>query len=188
MSEAKFEPPAAGQNSTGGLRIFDRDEEFVLVRPWFSKNTIKASICAVIGSLMLIYRPDSEIIGGGEEIPVGVLAILGVFTACASYYSLAGWLNTTAVFIDEHRVHVRHRPIPWPGGKYIQSVDIEDVHHRKAPRPYSGLLSKQGLEQFEIYAIKNNNADVRLIGGIPSQEQANSVRDGILKKLKSERR
>jgi hypothetical protein len=114
MPKDQSKNPPADQNSRTSLRIFDQGDKLVIVRPWFTKNTIKFSICAVIGSIMLVYRPTGQTAGDGG-VPIAVYAILGIFTAFASYYSLAGWLNTSVVFVEDRWVRVRHRPIPWLG-------------------------------------------------------------------------
>ncbi len=163
-----------GKTQLGGTAIFDPASGLVVAKHWFSKNTVRFSICAVIASFMLVYPPEGLL---GDEITYRTLLFIGlaVFAAGTSYYSLAGWLNKTVVFVTGGRLRVRHGPIPWWGNKDISTREVVRFFSRKKTVKRTGLLNNRVVESFAVYAEVKAGSPVLIIKGIEVETQSEAV-------------
>lgn len=77
-----------------------------------------------------------------------------------TYYTAAGFLNTTSVVAGMGILEVRHRPLPWFGARKIQSAGIRQIYCKeKISRGRNGTSTS-----YEVHAIlAENSRDIRLV-------------------------
>ena len=94
--------------------------------------------------------------------PIGHVAV-GVGL---TYSVIAGFLNKTHIFADQHTVIVNHRPVPWLGNKEMNAKDINRLSLQRAASQNS---SGRGYESFNVMADVNGE-ETKLLGGLQPSE------------------
>ena len=72
---------------------------------------------------------------------------------------------------------VRHGPLPWIGNKKLDTCDLKQFYVKKCS------FLKRNIPTYEIHAITRNDKNIKLIGGIPSSEQALDIEREVRKYL-----
>ncbi len=104
--------------------------------------------------------------------------ILFIIIFITSIYStIAGWFNRTHIVISREKFVVRHGPLPWIENKELDTCDLKQFYVKKCS------FLQRNIPTYEIHAITRNDKNIKLIGGIPSSEQALDIEQEVKKYL-----
>jgi hypothetical protein len=84
-----------------------------------------------------------------------------------TYYVVAGWLNRTQVYVDRQGLYVRHRPLPWWGKADIDAADLKQLYVKEVV----SRNRRSGETTFELRAITHAGRNIKIVGGLETQEQ-----------------
>lgn len=129
MTERIIQPPAS-------LRVSERQGGVRVAYSWF---TWRAPIFLTAGVFIMgVPVLLLDVMGGANTTVSGlllvVLGLIALFGIGLSYYSLAQFVNSTALVITGEAVRVQHGPIPVPGNVQIDSDTVTQVNIRETRR------------------------------------------------------
>ena len=127
------------EKNAGGIKLYWR---------WFSPKYLGLAFFCIIwdGFLCFWYGMALNISGPGLIMLVFPLIHVAVGVGL-TYYTLAGFLNTSSVIIDQKQLKVQHDPLPWGGEVKIPIKNIhqfyckQERHSGKNSVTYSYILS-----------------------------------------------
>ncbi len=111
------------------------------------------------------------------ESQMGLIAI-GFFapSAVLFYTSLAGLLNRAIVTIDSS-LHVRYRPLPWPGSRDIPIAQLRQLSVRTHRGGRYGTIVTHSVD------AKVHGVDTRIVGGLARESEARFIQRTIERHL-----
>jgi hypothetical protein len=75
-------------------------------------------------------------------------------------------LNSTIIQLTPSQLSIRHRPLPWPGGRSLPVSGLEQLYCKKmAGEPHDELPAS-----YSLLAILNDGHEIELLSGIESPE------------------
>ncbi len=101
-----------------------------------------------------------------------------------TYFTLAGYLNSTVIDVDGNVIRVRHGPIPWWGNHRLSSKAIIQLYSKH--EHWSNYTSS--IDAFQVRAITNARRNLLLVSGLDHAEQALFIEQEIEKFLNIEDR
>jgi hypothetical protein len=81
---------------------------------------------------------------------------------------LAGYLNRTIMTVNRSLFTIKHAPIPWPGNRLLNPLEITQLYCKEQMHRNKGSVSYT----YEVHAVLKNNERAKLISGLDSSEQA----------------
>ena len=115
-------------------------------------------------------------------IPLPVLAFISLHLAVGvgvAYYTLALFINRTAVEVDGDRLRVTHGPLPWPGNRDLGTGELQQLWSRERIS-----RSKNGTSvTYEVHAALKSGSVVQLLTGLDAPEQALFVEQQLESRL-----
>ena len=100
-----------------------------------------------------------------------------------TWYTLAGFLNTTYINVDSYKIQIRHKPIWWPGKMAVYTQDVKQVYvKQKVQRGKNGTTYT-----YEVRALikaGNKDLDLKLLSGLPEPQQGLYIEQELEKHLK----
>lgn len=84
-----------------------------------------------------------------------------------TYYTLAGFLNSTLIRVSPSQIGVAHRPLPWWGRRQIDSSAIAQIFCKERI-----TRGKTTTITYEVLAATHAGAQEKLVGGLPNSDQA----------------
>jgi len=85
-----------------------------------------------------------------------------------TYFTLAGFLNTTTIAVGSEELRIRHAPLPWPGVRRLAAQDVEQLYCKE--RVHRGKNS--ATTTYEVWAALRGRPARKLVAGLPEAEQA----------------
>ena len=154
--------------------------ELYLKRRWFTpKLFFLLFFCIAWDSFLAFFYFGA--LGAGNRLGFELLFLSGHLAVGVglTYHVVAGFLNKTHIFTDQHTVIVNHRPIFWLGNKEMNAKDIKQlmVQRGKSYNDNGGQY-----ETFDLMANVNGE-EAKLLGGLEHSE-AQYVGYELSKKLK----
>lgn len=116
-----------------GIDLRRGADSIAIDRRWKSSQFYFTLVFGVIWNIIL-FPMIGAFLGVGDEIgPFGgfMLVFFLPFIAVGVgmiYYSIAGFLNTTSIAVQNGQISVIHAPVPWPGGQSIPAGDITQLY------------------------------------------------------------
>ena len=163
------------------IRFLDHVSHIEIVRTWFGMQTLFLTAFAVFwdGFLFFWYSNIPE----DGPLMVVLFPLLHVAVGVGvSYYALTGWFNRTHIYVGQGRLGVRHGPLPWPGNKEIDAHDVKQLYAKeKISRSRNSTTVT-----YELRAVTKSGRNVKLVGGLESQEQAIFIEQKIERYLRIE--
>lgn len=172
-------PDGLVMNNTGtGLEI---------TRKWFSVLHIFTAFFALVwcGFLVFWYSILASFSAPGEEVP-HFLLIFYLFPLIhvavgigLLYYSLCGFVNKTTISVDWENLRIKHHPLPWRGNRTIPRSDVKQLYvKRQESRTRNGTSIT-----YDINLITQSGRDIKLVKGLPADEQARFIEREVEKYL-----
>jgi hypothetical protein len=150
------------------IEIFDSGDGLRIQYHWFSPKYIFMIIFTVFwNGFMLVWHGIALSSGAWFMSLFGLLHTavgLGL-----GYSTLAGFLNTTTIWVGLDFLEIRHHPLPWPGSKRLLAEEIEQIYCKEN---VSQSRNGGASYSYEVYAILRNAAKEKLLGGLNEVEQA----------------
>ncbi len=156
-----------------GFECEQRGERLTIRWRWFSMQGflmvfVLAGWGLVFGLTYAKYQ-GGELSLSGTELAEQALIFL-VFCLSAAwlgYLAATNFINSTIITTSVNALHIRHTPLPWPGGGRVDSIrqlfSKQRVHrHRKRGRSYS----------YELHALLAGGKRRKLVGGLDEAAQA----------------
>jgi hypothetical protein len=90
--------------------------------------------------------------------------LVGVFL---TYYTIAGYLNRTYIYVDNYIMKILHQPLPWYGNMQIGSTELEQLYSKEKV-----TYSRNGQNiSYDLHAKTIAGKDVKLLSGFENSEQ-----------------
>jgi len=157
-----------------GFELHQIPNGIEIVRRWFDPTYIGLIFAVLFSFGMTLYFTRDLWLSAPLFL---VLPILGV--AGFSYYIVAGLLNRTYVSVDSQGLTIRHEPIPWFGGKTIETSRLKQLYSKEiVSRGESGPHVS-----YELRATLKSGGDMKLLAGLASQQQALYIEQELEKHL-----
>lgn len=158
--------------------VIDAGGELQITYRWFSPKYIFLIVFAVFwNGFMLVWHGISLASGAWFMSVFGLLHTAdGIGLA---YYTLAGLLNKTTVWIGMGQMAIRHWPLPWLGNRQLQASDIAQVYSRERVSHSKNSTSYS----YQVQAILQNGRKQELLGGLSDVDQALYIEQEIERHL-----
>lgn len=168
------------------IQFNDLGSRIEIARRWFGWETLLATGIAIFWDSVIFTWYGSV----SSQTPAFVvyLPILHVVVGfLITYYALASWINQTHIEASQQRIRVRHGPLPWIGGKEIDAYDVKQLYAKSKHSWFRFRVSFSSSDpDFEVRAITKRGKNVKVVGGLTTQEQAIFVEQQLEKFLRIE--
>ncbi len=163
------------------IQFFDHVSHIEIVRTWFGMQTLFLTGFAVIWAGFLFFWYSNVPADGELMFVLFPLIHVGVGFVIA-YIALTGWFNRTQLTVGQGKIGVRHGPLPWPGNKEIDAHDVKQLYGKEKISRSRNSTSVS----YELRAVTKSGRNIKLVGGLESQEQAIFIEQKIEKYLRIE--
>ena len=92
-----------------------------------------------------------------------------------TYYTFAGFLNSTIIMINHQFLIITHTPLPWFGNRRVESAQLAQLYAEQIVRQSRNSSSSS----YQLNGILRDNRKVKLLSGLPSQDVALFVEQSI---------
>ena len=75
------------------------------------------------------------------------------------YYAAGEWLNKIHLYLDQEKIEVRHRPLPWLGCRTVSVPEIKQLYATEIVED-----EESGWKSSEVNLITRNDEDKKFIG------------------------
>ncbi len=150
-----------------GIEVFDTGGDLKIDYRWFRPTYIFMIVFTVFwNGFMIVWHGISLVSGAWPMSLFGSLhTLVGIGVA---YYTLAGLINHTILWVSMGQLVVRHRPLPWWGNKQFFASDITQVYSKeKIHRSDNGVNYT-----YEVFAKLQDNSEEELVGRLQKPGQA----------------
>lgn len=154
-------------NAPKGIDLQTTMDGIQIVRRWFSAKAFGLLFFCLFwnGIMFFILRGA---VTTGQFSGLGFASIHIVVGVGMAYYCLASFLNRTYIDISFRDIAIRHRPVPWWGGKKISLTDVEQVFSKeKAHRQKNGTRYT-----YQVLFRDHRGKDTKMVSGLEKPEQA----------------
>jgi len=170
-----------------GVSVERYESQLKLVQGWYNRKTIKFLIPFTLiwnGALALFWvlipvHIINSIMNDGDFSSLLTLFFLLPHTLVGLlyiYYLIATYKNTTTILVDHKSLNVEHHPLPWPGKRTISTTDLTQLY-LKQTKGWS--VNDEVTYLYELRAKLKNDKDVKLIGGLISEEVGHFLEEQI---------
>ena len=172
-----------------GINLEQRGNRLTIVCRWLRPAYLfLAFFCLIWNVLLVIWF----VLAFRESTPI-FYKIVSLFLTVAgigiTYLTIAGLLNRTKISIDTERLMVRRGPIPWPGSRDVDIIEVERVECRERV-----IQGRKGGQQFTVgyrYSVivhLRDGIEVKLVSRLTIRDQAQFITGIIEKQFQSEKR
>ena len=162
--------PKAAIELPDGMKVSRLLGELEISYVWRRSASGFLTFFAIFWNLMLLPFVAIAIWQGEYVILLfcGLHLLIGVGLL---YYTLATFLNTTFVTVTPSELHIQHRPLPSPfhRNRILSSRQIAQLFIKKYA---NGRTNGQPNWAFAVEALLQNQANVRLVGGLKTADFA----------------
>ncbi len=161
------------------LQLEEEPSGLTIRRKWFGAKFIALTVFVVFwDGFMVVWFGIA--ISQGEAAMALFGSIHGAIGVALTYYTLAGYLNTTVISVSASTLRVRHGPLPVPGNKEGPSSEIDQLYVKE--KRHRG---KHGSTfTYELRIVSRAGNDVKLLGGLTDSNHALYIEQAVEKYLK----
>ena len=151
-------PQSVTQESLGGQLVFRHR--------WFSWKIVFMTFFCVVWDGFLVFWYAMAFAGDAPLLfklfPILHLAVgVGI-----TYYTIAGYVNTTTVTLDRGRLTVRSGPLPWPGNLDIDTGRFRQLYcEEKVSRGRNGVSYT-----YDLKAVMADGGRLKIVSGLDSPD------------------
>lgn len=145
-----------------------------IARRWFSPKFIfLVFFCAVWDCFLLFWYFVASTEGA---IMMMVFPLLHVAVGLGlTYFTVAGFLNTTTVTASSEGLSFRHAPLPWPGNRTIPARDLSQLYcQRHVSRGKNGTH-----ESYSLNAVVRGSHKLKLLSGLSDPDQCLFIEQAV---------
>ena len=115
-----------------------------------------------------------------------IMALFGSFHALIGlgilYGTIAAWFNKTYINIKQNSLTIKHKPFPAAKQFVLTKSDIKQLYTKE-----NHHYTKSGHSiDYSLHAITRKEANIKLLSGLPSSEEALFLEQEIEKYLRIE--
>jgi DNA-directed RNA polymerase subunit RPC12/RpoP len=148
------------------MSLKETPDGFVITRRWFNASFIFLAVFSLFwdGFLVFFY---SMLISGGAPLPFALFPLIHVAVGVGiTYYTLAGFLNSSFIELSKGTLLIDHSPLPWPGNRRIPVADLEQLYTKEVSR-----RTKNGSStSYTVSAVIKGGKKIDLLTGMPDPE------------------
>ena len=198
MSDTRIDPDTIEDGPTTDivprpqrLNVTEEGRSLRVSWRWFTMASLGLLLFCVLWDSFLVtwYAAAFGRTDSGSEtpwmmvvFPIGHVAVgIGM-----TYFTVASFVNTSAVEISDESVRVHHGPMPWPGNRVVPSSEIEQVYCTEGGGWASYSNRYRQVYRVQI-ALKDGSSRV-LVKGLADLEMALYIEQAIEVKLDIEDR
>lgn len=164
------------------ISITDWGSEFTISRRWWGWHFLFLTVWCVIwdGGLAAFYigMLSKTPIQWGPLLFPTLHLIAGV---CVTYYTIAGYINSTKVLVKHGRLMVTHGPLKWPGEVSLDARDVDQIFVVQK-------IGSKGQRSYELCSLMKDGTNIKLLSGLPQSEEAVFIEQTLEEHLKIEDR
>lgn len=149
----------------------------VLIRKWWNIKFIFLTFFVIAWDSFLFFW-YSIAFGGSMGGPMNWLMIVFPVLHVAvgiglTYYTIAGYLNSTIMVVGQGSLSVTHDPMWWPGNKSYQSDMIDQVYIKRDENKSTDDEGRTSTSvTYSVWLIYKNNKSVELIDNLEDKQEA----------------
>lgn len=150
-----------------GVEVATGPDILQITYRWFSAKYIFMLIFTILwNGFMLVWHGISLLSGAWMMSAFGLLhTAVGIGIG---YYTLAGLLNRTTVWVQGDVLRIDHAPLPWFGVKQIRASAIDQLYCReKVHRSDNGTSYS-----YQVHAAMRDGSQEKLLSNLSDPEQA----------------
>ncbi|MEW5931665.1 MAG: hypothetical protein AB1941_29705 [Gemmatimonadota bacterium] len=155
----RLEMPRSLTRDAGGGAVVFRHR-------WFSWKIVFLTFFCLLWDGFLVFWYAMAFAGDAPLIfklfPVLHLAV----GAGLTYYTVAGYVNTTTVTLDRGHLSVRHGPLPWPGSLDMDTSRCRQLYcEEKVNRGRNGYTYT-----YHLKAVTSDGGRLKIVSGLDSPD------------------
>jgi hypothetical protein len=151
-----------------GFAIDDSAVGLRITRRWFSGVFIfLAFFCIAWDSFLVFWY--SMAFGGGAPWIFKVFPIVHLAVGVGlTYFTLAGFLNTTTIQVAMDELTIQHGPLPWFGNHRLSVHDLDQLYSQQEMN-----RNRNGVSySYKVNAVTKGNRKITLVSGLTEADQA----------------
>lgn len=168
-SSARSTPPARAEVPLPpSIKVAKRSRGLEIRRRWFHPLHVFLVFFCIAWNAFLVFWYTTAV-GSGAPWIFKVFPIVHVAVGVGlTYFTLAGFLNTTTIAVERRELRVSHAPLPWRGAAKLESSSIDQLfckqklHRNKHGHSYT----------YEVWMSSRDSKSRKLVSGLPEPEQA----------------
>ena len=156
-----------------GFELNYFDEYMQITRVWHSFKTFFVLIGALIFNGVWMTNGFFEILFSDRELLLKLFCLVFIVIGLGSVYlTIATWLNKTQIYVSKDAIEIKHKPIPWPGNKRIETSNIKQLFVKKISRS-SG--NNRTTYTFNVLGVTSESKQFKLITGLERHQHAHFI-------------
>lgn len=164
------------------ITLTDWGSEFTISRRWWGWHFLFLTVWCLIwdGGLIGFYASmlSQRPIQWGPLLFPTFHLIAGVFV---TYFTLAGYINSTRVTVKHGQLSVTHGPLKWPGNVSVDARDVDQLFVVQK-------IGNKGSRTYELCSLMKDGSRIKLIGTLPNSQEATFIEQALEEHLKIEDR
>jgi hypothetical protein len=155
----RMKAPRSLAQETAGGRITFRHR-------WFSPKFLFLVFFCVVWDGFLVFWYTMAIAGDAPLVFKLFPLIHVTVGAGLTYYTIAGFVNTTTVTLDRGHLSVRYGPLPWPG-----KLDVDTGRFRQLYCEEKVSRGKNGVTYtYDLKAVMSDGERRKIVSGLDSPD------------------
>ena len=155
------------------------DEYLQITRMW---RNAKEIIAVIIGALLFngiwITNDFSEILFSDKALLLKLFCLLFIVLGFVSIYRFFTiFFNRTQIYVSQNAIEIKHQPIPWPGGKRVETKHIKQLLVETITRRSTSGDSPNYT--YNVLGLTLEGKHVKLITGLSRHEYAHFIEKKI---------
>ena len=152
----------------GNVSVDNHGTGLTLKYRWFSPKFIFLVFFCVFWDGFLIFW-YTKALSTNAPMMVILFPLIHVSVGIGlTYYTLAGFLNSTIVDVTRNGITIYHTPLPWIGNKTIPVIDVVQLYREEIVSQSNNSLRIK----YQLSAVSRENKKITVIGGIETAEVA----------------
>ncbi|MGA1871190.1 MAG: hypothetical protein ACMUJM_21880 [bacterium] len=138
----------------------------VIMRKWFNLKYIFFTLFTLFwDGFMIMWFTIALIQKQYGMAAFGTLhGLVGIFL---TYFTIAGYINKTYIYVDNCILKILHHPLPWYGNIQIDSSELEQLYSKEKV-----TYSRNGQNiSYDLHAKTTSGKDVGILSGLENSEQ-----------------
>jgi len=151
----------------------------VIRRRWFTPMVLfMVFFCITWDSFLVFWYSQA---GANAPLMMKLFPIVHVAAGVGlTYATLAGLVNTTTIRVENGRLSIAHRPLPWAGNREIDCGDIAQLYCKEHVR-----RGRHGPQVgYELWMKRTDHKVLKLLGAGDDPDQALFLEQRLERELK----
>ena len=156
-----------------GFELNYFDEYMQITRVWHSFNTLFVLIGALIFNGVWMTNGFFEILFSDRELLLKLFCLSFIVIGIGLiYFTIATWLNKTQIYVSKNAIEIKHKPVPWPGNKRIETGNLKQLYVKKVHR---GSRNNNPSYSYSVLGLTTENQQFKLITGLQRHQHAHFI-------------